>query len=72
MVSVFYFNGAKEKDGRSSGSALTEEDSFLWNQDEHYCDGGPHGFIKAEWNHTFTPNFFVSAQGLVLQHRASS
>ncbi|PYR04536.1 MAG: hypothetical protein DMG00_23105, partial [Acidobacteria bacterium] len=30
-VSGFYFNGAKEKLGRSPGQQPNEDDSFLWN-----------------------------------------
>ena len=61
MVSLFYFNGAKEKDGRSTGIGLQEDDSFLWDQGNLY-GSGPHGFIKGEWNHTFTPNFYLSGK----------
>jgi carboxypeptidase family protein/TonB-dependent receptor-like protein len=62
MVSLFYFNGAKEKEGRLVGFGITEEDTFLWNQGNNY-QGGPHGFTKAEWNHTFSPSFFLSTKG---------
>ena len=35
-MSFFYFNGAKEKLGRSPGQASNEDDSFLWNQGNFY------------------------------------
>jgi hypothetical protein len=65
-VSFFYFNGAKEKFGRSPGQAANEADSFLWNQGNFYpLDSflSPiHGLAKIEDNHTFGPNLFVSAK----------
>ena len=36
QVSGFYFDGAKEKFGRSPGQASNEADSFLWNQGNFY------------------------------------
>ncbi len=61
MVSLFYFNGQKSKEGRAVGIGVQEEDSFLWNQGNLYATG-PHGFVKGEWNHTFTPNLFVTGK----------
>jgi hypothetical protein len=65
-VSFFYFNGAKEKFGRSPGQAGTEDDSFLWNQGNFYPLDGPlhpiHGLAKIEDNHTFGSNLFVNAK----------
>jgi Carboxypeptidase regulatory-like domain/TonB-dependent Receptor Plug Domain len=61
MVSFFYFNGAKEKFGRSPGLEGVEPDSFLWNQSNEY-PSGPHGLYKGEWNHVFSPNFTVNAK----------
>jgi len=65
-VSFFYFNGAKEKFGRSPGQAANEADSFLWNQQNFYPEEGflhpLHGLWKFEDNHTFGPNLFVSAK----------
>lgn len=68
MVSAFWFNGMKQKFGRSPGSGLNEADSFLWNQDNAYEDkvGGPNrppGLVKLAIDHTFSPNFFMSAKG---------
>jgi hypothetical protein len=63
MVSLFYFNGGKTKEGRLVGFGITEEETFLWNQGGNYVDGRPHGFSKAEWNHTFSPSFFLSTKG---------
>jgi hypothetical protein len=65
-VSFFYFNGAKEKFGRSPGQAANEDDSFLWNQGNFYPEDGflhpLHGLWKAEDNHVFGPNLFVTAK----------
>jgi carboxypeptidase family protein/TonB-dependent receptor-like protein len=65
-VSFFYFNGAKEKFGRSPGQAANEADSFLWNQGNFYPQDSflspIHGLAKIEDNHTFGPNLFVSAK----------
>src|SRR5206468_891999 len=58
-VSFFYFNGAKEKLGRSPGQAANEADSFLWNQGNFYPEDGLlhplHGLWKLEDNHVFGP-----------------
>jgi hypothetical protein len=62
MVSAFWFNGNKEKFGRGVGTGLQENDEFLWDQGGVY-DGDPHGLLKLEWNHTFSPNFFMSLRG---------
>jgi Carboxypeptidase regulatory-like domain/TonB-dependent Receptor Plug Domain len=66
QVSGFYFNGAKEKLGRSPGQAATEDDSFLWNQGNFYPQDGflhpLHGLWKIEDNHVFGPNLFVNAK----------
>jgi hypothetical protein len=68
MVSLFWFNGAKIKLGRSPGQATNEADTFLWNQGNFYPEEGCgvpcglHGLWKAEWNHTFSPNFFLNAK----------
>jgi hypothetical protein len=65
-VSFFYFNGAKEKFGRSPGQAGTEDDSFLWNQGNFYPESGVlhplHGLWKVEDNHSFGPSLFVSGK----------
>ena len=63
MASAFYFVGKKQKFGRGVGYPVNETDDFLWNQDNAYVDGGmPGGLWKAEINHTFSPNFYVSAK----------
>jgi hypothetical protein len=62
MVTVSYFNGEKIKEGRPGyGSAfgLSEPDSALWNQANSY-PSGPHGLIKIEDNHVFSPNFVLN------------
>jgi hypothetical protein len=64
MVSGFYFLGSKQKFGRGVGFGVTETDDFLWNQDNAFNDGGlPGGLWKLEVNHTFSPNFFMTAKG---------
>ena len=68
MVSVFWFNGAKVKIGRDPGVVTNEPDSFLWNQGNFYPEEGCgvpcglHGLWKAEWNHTFGPNFNLNGK----------
>jgi Carboxypeptidase regulatory-like domain/TonB-dependent Receptor Plug Domain len=63
MASAFYFVGKKQKFGRGVGFPVNETDDFLWNQDNAYVDGGlPGGLWKAQVDHTFSPNFFVSAK----------
>ena len=62
MVSAFFFDGKKEKFGRSPGSGLNEPESFLWNQSNAYEDSRPHGLWKLEVNQTFSPDFFMSAK----------
>ena len=68
MLSVFWFNGAKVKIGRDPGVVTNEPTSFLWNQGNFYPEQdcglpcGMHGLWKAEWNHTFSPNFFLNGK----------
>jgi hypothetical protein len=68
MVSFFFNNGAKIKEGRSPGVATNEPDSILWNQGNFYPEEdcplacGMHGLFKLEWNHTFGPSFFLNAK----------
>ena len=76
MVTGYYFVGKKQKFGRAVGFFANEADSFLWNQDNAYTDGGlPGGLTKLEINHTFSANFFASVKaayydtGFTLQAR---
>ena len=66
QVSFFYFDGAKEKLGRSPGQATSEDESLLWNQGNFYPTSGAlnklHGLWKAEDNHVFGSNLFVNAK----------
>ena len=63
MVSLYYFVGKKQKFGRAVGFFANEADTFLWNQDNAYTDGGmPGGLSKLEINHTFSSNFFASVK----------
>ena len=64
MVSAFYFLGSKQKFGRSPSKPVQGEDSFNWDQDNAFLDGGlPGGFWKLQVDQTVSPNFFVSAKG---------
>jgi hypothetical protein len=76
MVTGYYFVGKKQKFGRAVGFFANEADSFLWNQDNAYTEGGmPDGLTKLEINHTFSANFFASVKaayydtGFTLQAR---
>src|SRR5262249_44746187 len=68
MVSLVWFNGAKVKEGRSPGLVTNEADTFLWNQGNFYPEDdclvpcGLHGLWKAEWNHTFSPSFYLNGK----------
>jgi hypothetical protein len=66
MVSGFWFDGKKEKFGRSPGvnsaTGLNETPDSLWNQGNLYDDNPWHGFWKLQVDQTFSPNFFVSAK----------
>jgi hypothetical protein len=63
MLSAYYFLGSKQKFGRGVGFPVTETDDFLWNQDNAFTDGGlPGGLWKMQVDHTFSPNFFISAK----------
>jgi hypothetical protein len=63
MVSVFWFNGDKEKVGRSGAAgALTHLDGTLWDQGGQY-PSQPHGLTKLEWNHVFGANLVMSLKG---------
>jgi hypothetical protein len=66
QLSGFYFNGAKEKFGRSPGYVANEPNSFLWNQGNFYPETGLlhplHGLWKIEDNHTFGSNLFVNGK----------
>jgi len=68
MLTAFWFNGSKEKFGRSAGFSLNAADSFNWNQANAYEDkvGGPNrpgGLFKLQVDHTFSTNFFTSVRG---------
>jgi Carboxypeptidase regulatory-like domain len=63
MASAFYFIGSKQKFGRAVGFPLNEADSFTFNQDNAFTEGGlPGGLWKLQVDHTFSPSFFVSAK----------
>jgi hypothetical protein len=66
QFSFFFFNGAKEKNGRAPGSSGNEDVSFLWNQGNFYPEEGAlsplHGLWKFEDNHVFGSSLFVNAK----------
>jgi hypothetical protein len=66
MVSGFWFDGAKEKEGRLTGvgsfTGLNETADFVWNQGNLYEDNPFHGFWKLQADETFSANFFLSAK----------
>ena len=66
IVAGFFFNGAKEKFGRSPGYVGNEPASFQWNQGNFYPETGVlhplHGLWKVEDNHTFGTNLLVNAK----------
>ncbi len=66
MVSLFTFDNDKTKEGRDFAINLPKADSALWNQAGALESdvGGPNrppGLWKLQIDHTFSPNFFVSA-----------
>ena len=66
MISLFYFNGKKIKIGRDPAvfGGVPASASFLLNQGDEKPEGGlgyP-GLGKLEWNHVFSPNFFLNAK----------
>jgi Carboxypeptidase regulatory-like domain/TonB-dependent Receptor Plug Domain len=63
MVNVLWYLGAKEKFGRSPGTAGITLDGpgATWDQGGAYA-GGPHGLTKIEDNHVFGSNLFLSGR----------
>jgi hypothetical protein len=63
MLSVFWFQGGKIKTGRagSAPGGLSYLDGSLWDQGKEW-PGQPHGLSKVEWNHVFSPSFFLTAK----------
>ena len=66
MISLLWFQGAKEKFGRGRGApgcaGCVEATTATWNQGASYPEGKPPGLWKIEDNHIFNPNFFVTAK----------
>jgi hypothetical protein len=63
MVSLFWFQGGKEKIGRTGGAGgLAHLDGTLWDQGKAW-PGKPHGLTKLEWSRTFGPTFFLNVKG---------
>ena len=63
MVSLFWFQGGKEKIGRTGGAGgLAHLDGTLWDQGKAW-PGNPHGLTKLEWSRSFGPAFFLNVKG---------
>lgn len=62
MISVLWFLGAKEKQGRATGAAQVEAPTATWNQGNYYPENRPHGLLKVEDNRVFSSNLFVSGK----------
>lgn len=62
MVSVLWFNGAKEKFGRGTGQAQREAATATWNQGNYYPENRPHGLLKIQDDRVLTPTLFLSAK----------
>jgi hypothetical protein len=66
MVSLLWFQGAKEKFGRGTGApgcnGCIEAETATWNQGASYPEGKPPGLWKIEDNHVFNPSFFMTAK----------
>jgi hypothetical protein len=63
MVSLFWFQGGKEKIGRTGGAGgLAHLDGTLWDQGKAW-PGNPHGLTKLEWSRSFGPTFFLNVKG---------
>lgn len=64
MISVLWFLGDKQKNGRSPGTAGINFDAptATWNQADNFTDGAPHGLWKFEDSHTFGSSLFVTGK----------
>jgi hypothetical protein len=64
MFSAFWFLGQKIKLGRANSRGLgTETASHTRDQGGIYSDDSwPHGFLKVEDNHVFSPNFMLNVK----------
>ncbi|HXK09948.1 MAG TPA: TonB-dependent receptor [Vicinamibacteria bacterium] len=65
MFSAYWFNGVKTKLGRPGYSTYgvgTEDPSHSRDQGQAYTNGWPHGFLKVEDNHVFSPSFMLNAK----------
>jgi hypothetical protein len=63
MFSAFWFNGEKTKLGRPGYGGYgvgAEEVTHSRDQGAAYENGWPHGFLKVEDNHVFSPNFMLN------------
>lgn len=68
MVSVLWFNGAKEKFGRGTGQAQVEAPTAKWDQGNYYPENRPHGLLKIQDDRVLTPTLFLG-QVRLLRHR---
>ena len=61
-INVLWFNGEKQKFGRGTGDAQVLAPTATWNQGNAYPENRPHGLLKFENNHTFSPTTFLSSK----------
>ena len=62
MISVLWFIGEKQKFGRATGDAQVLAPTATWNQGNRYPENRPHGLLKFENNHAFSPSLFLSTK----------
>jgi hypothetical protein len=62
LFNVLWFNGVKQKFGRGTGDAQVLASTATWTQGARYPEGRPHGLLKFENNHTFSPTTFLSSK----------
>jgi hypothetical protein len=60
MFSFLWFNGDKEKYGRSLGFSGIEARTATWNQGGYFSDGWPRGLWKVQNDRPWSANFFTS------------
>ena len=72
MINVLWFNGEKQKFGRATGDAQVLAPTATWNQGNRYPENRPHGLIKVENNHVFSPSLFLSSKYTCTTGRASA
>lgn len=62
LVSFLWFNGDKEKYGRSTGFGGIEARTATWNQGGFFGDSWPKGLWKIQNDRAFSSRYFMSAK----------